>query len=193
MRLPLQHDGTAEASKLPRPLPNILQDASGAGVPACVLERNERLVTVLHAISTAVVVLIVLGVVNRRTPMLHQRLMTTAFLLDLALVLYIETTRHAVERVVGPAGPLVWFHAAVSTAVLGLYVAQLRLGRQLLAGRTASRRVHVALGLTFLLCRGLNYATAFLVSAPVPAVTAAYAAAPTSIPAALVAPVTSEE
>lgn len=177
---------------MPRPLPNILQDGVRCGVSGVRREGNERLVTVLHAISTAVVALIVLGVVNRRTPVLHQRLMTTAFVLDLALVLYIETTRHAVERVVGPAGPLVWFHAAVSTAVLGLYVAQLRLGRQLLAGRTASRRVHVALGLTFLLCRGLNYATAFLVSAPAPAVTA-YAAAPTSVPAGLVPPAITEE
>lgn len=131
--------------------------------------------TVLHAISTAVVGLIVLGVLNRRSRALHQRLMTTAFILDLVLVLYIETTRHAVERVAGSAGPLVWFHAAVSTAVLGLYIAQLRLGRQLLAGRTASRRVHLALGLTFLLCRGLNYGTAFLVSARVPDTGAAYA------------------
>lgn len=177
---------------MPGPLPNILQDGVRHGVTGIRLEGNERLVTVLHAISTAVVALIVLGVVNRRTPVLHQRLMTTAFVLDLALVLYIETTRHAVERVVGPAGPLVWFHAAVSTAVLGLYVAQLRLGRQLLAGRSASRRVHVALGLTFLLCRGLNYATAFLVSAPAQPMSA-YAATPTSIPAELAAPATSQE
>lgn len=120
--------------------------------------------TTLNALSTIVVGLIAAGVATRRRPELHVRFMTGAFALDLALVLYIEATRHAVERVVGPAGPLVWFHAGVSTLVLALYLAQLRLGRRLLVGHRASRRVHLALGLTFILCRGLNYVTAFVVT-----------------------------
>ena len=46
-------------------------------------------------------------------------------------------------------------------------------GRRLLAGRPASRQVHIALGLTFVVMRGLNFATAFAVTAPaVPPATA---------------------
>ncbi|MEZ5291497.1 MAG: hypothetical protein R2745_10460 [Vicinamibacterales bacterium] len=120
--------------------------------------------TVLHAISTLVLALIGAGVATRRHPSIHIRFMGAAFAIDLALALWIELSRHAVERVAGPAGPLVWFHAGVSTLVLALYVAQLRLGRRLLAGQSASRRVHIAIGLTFCLCRGLNYVTAFAIT-----------------------------
>lgn len=118
----------------------------------------------LHLISSAVLLLIAIGFRYRRDPAVHVRFMTAAFAIDLALVLYIEGTRHAVETVVGGPRPLVWFHAAISLGVLALYVTQLSLGRRLLAGRPASRRVHIALGLTFLVMRGLNYATAFVVS-----------------------------
>lgn len=120
----------------------------------------------LHLLSTLVVLLVTAGVLSRGNTARHMRLMCAAFAVDLALVLYIEGTRHAVERVVSTPRPLVWFHAAISVAVLLLYVAQITLGRRMLAGRVSTRRTHVVLGLTFLLCRGLNYATAFMVSTP---------------------------
>lgn len=118
----------------------------------------------LHALSTLVVALIIAGVLARRRPAVHLRLMTSAFLIDLGIVIYIETTRHAIDRVVGPAGPLIWFHASVSTLVLLAYLGQITLGRRMLAGRAASRRAHIALGLAFCLLRGTNYITAFMVS-----------------------------
>ena len=132
----------------------------------------------LHILSTLVVALIAGGVLTRATPAVHMRFMTAAFAIDLALVLYIEATRHAVARVVGPAGALLWFHAAVSTSVLLLYGAQLTLGRRMLAGRTSAKGVHAALGLTFCLFRLTNYATAFMVSASLAAPLPAQAAAP---------------
>lgn len=138
----------------------------------------------LHVLSTIVVLLVIAGVLNRRNTPRHMLLMSMAFAVDLSLVLYIEGTRHAVETVVSTPRPLVWFHAGVSTMVLALYVAQIALGRRMLAGRVSSRRVHLALGLTFLLCRGLNYATAFLVSSPVNDAAAVQAAAAPAEPAA---------
>ena len=131
----------------------------------------------LHLLSTLVVLLVTAGVLSRGNTARHMRLMCAAFAVDLGLVLYIEGTRHAVEVVVATPRPLVWFHALVSTFVLCLYVAQITLGRRMLAGRVSSRRVHMALGLTFLLCRSLNYATAFLVSTPVNPAAAVQAAA----------------
>jgi uncharacterized membrane protein YozB (DUF420 family) len=119
----------------------------------------------LHLVSSLVVLLIVVGLMNRRHTARHMRIMTAAFVLDLGLVLYIEGTRQAVETVVGHTSPLVWFHAVVSTLVLLLYIAQIALGRRMLAGRPSPYRLHMVLGLTFCLCRGLNYATAFVVSA----------------------------
>ena len=120
----------------------------------------------LHLVSLVVLLLVALGLWHRRMPARHMRFMTAAFALDVALVLYIEGTRHAVETVVATPRPIVWIHAAISLGVLALYVAQLSLGRRLQAGRPASRQVHIALGLTFVVMRGLNFATAFAVTAP---------------------------
>lgn len=147
----------------------------------------------LHVLSTLVVILVTAGVLNRRNTSRHMLLMSMAFAVDLSLVLYIEGTRHAVETVVSTPRPLVWFHAGVSTMVLALYVAQIALGRRMLAGRFSSRRVHLALGLTFLLCRGLNYATAFLVSSPTNPAAVVQAAAAPATPAASGRPVGTQE
>ena len=118
----------------------------------------------LHVLSSIVLGFIVAGLWARRhRPDLHIRLMTAAFVCDLLLVLYIEGTRHAVEKVVGAGTSLVWFHATISTLVLVAYVAQIALGRRVLAGIRASRRVHAALGITFVSLRLVNYVTSFLV------------------------------
>ena len=117
----------------------------------------------LQLLSTMVLALIAAGVATRQRTRLHMSLMIAAFAIDLALVVYIEVTRHAVERV-GASRPIVWFHVAVSVAVLVLYVVQLTLGRAMLTGRATSRRLHAALGITFCLCRGINYVTSLVVA-----------------------------
>ena len=118
----------------------------------------------LHILSSIVLCFIVAGLWARRhRPHLHVRFMTAAFISDLLLVLYIEGTRHAVEKVVGSGTSLIWFHATISLMVLVAYVAQIALGRRMLAGIRASRRVHVVLGVTFVSLRLVNYVTSFLV------------------------------
>lgn len=118
----------------------------------------------LHAISAAVLALLVSGAVMRKRWELHAACMGTAFVLDLALLLYIELTRKAVATVAGGPSPLVLFHAAVSTAVLVLYLTQFGLARAALAGRGAGRSWHIALGLSLLLLRFVNFATSFQVA-----------------------------
>lgn len=138
----------------------------------------------LHAVSAVVILLVAAGLWHRRTPPVHMRFMYAAFALDLALVLYIEGTRHAVETAATTVRPIVWFHAAVSLGVLALYVAQLSLGRRLQAGRPASRQRHMAFGLAFVLMRGLNFVTAFAVTGPaVPPATARLDVGPAHDPA----------
>lgn len=132
----------------------------------------------LHLASTLVLLLIGLGLVYRRHASAHLGCMLAAFFIDVFLVIYIESTRGAVEAVVTRGKGLVWFHAGVSVAVLLLYVAQLTLGWQLIAGRQLSaqpihagsmplksgshRALHRNLGLLFCFLRLLNYGTAFL-------------------------------
>ncbi len=117
----------------------------------------------LHWLSTVVLLLIMAGVYYRRKPKVHLRYMLAAFLLDVSLVLYIETTRHAVEKVVHHTGLLLWFHVVVSVAVLTAYIAQIELGRRIMNGFIASRQTHIRLGLTFCTLRLVNYITSFMI------------------------------
>jgi hypothetical protein len=119
----------------------------------------------LHVLSTLVLVIVAVGFwLRKRRNAVHIRLMISAFLIDLFMVLYIEISRHAVEKVVASTRPLVWFHAAVSVMVLVCYVAMIQLGRSLLAGHQTARKWHRLLGMTFLVLRGLNYVTSYLVT-----------------------------
>lgn len=63
--------------------------------------------------------------------------MAAAFAIDLGLVLYIELTRHAVEKVGGGVPTIVIVHASISTVVILLYVAMLALGWNLFQARSA--------------------------------------------------------
>jgi hypothetical protein len=118
---------------------------------------------VLHILSSLVFGLILTGLwFRRRSQVVHVRLMTAAFLCDLLLVVYIEASRHAVETVATRGNSLIWFHAAVSVLVLAGYVAQIAIGRRMLAGIRTPRRVHIALGVAFVGLRSLNYVTSFM-------------------------------
>lgn len=119
----------------------------------------------LHAASTAVLALIACGLwYRKRDRVWHLRLMVTAFVADVLLVLYIEMTRHAVETVAAKVRPMIWFHAGVSLAVLLCYVAMILLGRPMLAGRYETRKLHFAVGIAFVVLRSLNYVTSYMVA-----------------------------
>lgn len=119
----------------------------------------------LHIASTAVLALILCGLwFRKRNPQIHLRLMVSAFIADVLLVLYIEFTRHAVETVAAKVRPMIWFHAGVSLAVLFCYVAMILLGRPMLTGRYETRKLHFAVGIAFVVLRSLNYVTSYLVA-----------------------------
>lgn len=117
----------------------------------------------LHLVSTLVLLLIAAGVYFRGNTRVHLRFMLAAFVADVSLVIYIEASRHAVEKVAHHAGWLLWTHVAISVAVLIAYVAQIQLGRRILQGFVASRSLHIRLGLTFCTLRLLNYITSFII------------------------------
>lgn len=118
----------------------------------------------LHAISTVVVVLLLAGIwLRKRNNWWHWRLMITAFVIDIALLLYIEFTLHAVETVVAEVNPLIWFHATVSTAVIVMYLVMFALGRKLIVGQNRLRLTHRNVAIAFCACRGINYVTSYWV------------------------------
>lgn len=117
----------------------------------------------LHIISTIIVVALVVGLSLRRRRNIHPKIMFSAFVADLLLVLYIEFTRGAVERVVSGVDLLLWFHVSVSVATLVFYVVLIILGRQLLNGREEKRALHRKLAIIFCVLRSVNYVTSFMV------------------------------
>lgn len=116
-----------------------------------------------HMVSTLVLLLLAAGVYFRRRPKVHMKLMCSVFVCDLLVVLYIEITRHAVEKMVTATGALLWFHVTVSVLVLVGYVVQIVLGRRLLKGEKASKSTHMKVGITFCSLRILNYVTSFMI------------------------------
>ena len=119
----------------------------------------------LHAVATLTYMMLLAGVLLRRRRTVHMPLMGAAMSIDLILVLYIECTRAAIERVAGRPTPLVVFHAAVSTLVLGLYAAMAVLGNRLRGGAPPGarwRNWHRRTGYFLVVCRTANYATSWM-------------------------------
>ncbi|MHB1327966.1 MAG: hypothetical protein ACYC2K_07165 [Gemmatimonadales bacterium] len=125
--------------------------------------------SVLHLLSTVVLVLVGAGLYYRKRPRVHLGLMLAALAVDLGLVLYIEITRSAIETVrTAPLGPVLTFHIVASVLVLVIYLIQLGLGVRKLRHGMSSHLAHRYLGITFVVLRVANYATSYMISAPEP-------------------------
>ena len=116
----------------------------------------------LHLMSGLILGLLLIGFFLRRKTRIHSRIMQTAFALDVGLVLYIEATRHAVEKVVTGSHWILWIHGGISLVVIAGYIALFWLGKQLLAGRRDLLYWHRPVGIMFLMLRILNYVTSFM-------------------------------
>ncbi|MBI4717261.1 MAG: hypothetical protein HY763_05615 [Planctomycetes bacterium] len=119
--------------------------------------------TPLKLISVLVCIALVVGYTLRRRPRVHIPLMLTAFVVDLALVLYLEITRDAIGIARQHLGPLMIVHIAISVAVLALYVGQIATGLRKVRGRPSAW--HGRAGLVLLVARLANLVTSFLVTA----------------------------
>ena len=122
----------------------------------------------LYCVSTFVLFLIFLGLKFRHNAKLHMGLMSFAFLVDLVLLLYIETSRHAIAHVsksvlTAQSDTLLYFHVTVSTLTLVLYIVQIVSGIKLFKGWAPGRQFHQRAAMAFIALRLLNYATSFFI------------------------------
>ncbi len=85
----------------------------------------------------------------------------SAFAVDMALILYIEITREAVEQLSDGVHSLLWFQVRV--AVVLSYIGMILLGRRMLRREVSVRGVQRKLGLTFCVLRTVNYGTSFMI------------------------------
>lgn len=120
----------------------------------------------LIAVSTFVIILLAAGYRFRYHRKWHIMLMLSAFIIDLSLVLVIETNRNVLEKLTTKDVLfLTYFHAGVSTAVLILYVLLITLG--IIFIRKPDKQVlklHRRTGIFFLCCRLINYFTSFFIA-----------------------------
>ncbi len=117
----------------------------------------------LKLLSVFVCVLLVVGVLKRRKPRVHIPLMVSAFLIDLAMVVYLEVRRGVVESIPGREMTfLLIFHIFLSTVVLILYGVQIFTG--LKNARGNRRPWHRKAAVAFLITRFGNLVTSFLIT-----------------------------
>lgn len=116
--------------------------------------------TPVIAYSTAVLALIVTGVALRRRRRVHIPIMLSAFVLDVASVLYLQVQRQAVQTAVGKPTTMLMIHVSLAIGTVILYLVVIPLGWRLAVsgkGRPAHRRA----AMMFLVCRVGTWVTAF--------------------------------
>lgn len=114
------------------------------------------------AVSSLVLLILAAGFLNRFHRRPHIPLMSSAFTIDLGLLLYIEITRHAIEKVSRQPSGLLMLHVLISVLTLLGYVVMVCAGIMLLR-RHRWRRLHRHAAKVFLTLRALNYVTSYLV------------------------------
>lgn len=121
---------------------------------------------VLHIISTFSFILLLIGIYQRKTPQIHIPLMVIAFLIDVALVLYIELDRSVIDQVINKSSLfslILNIHIFLSVIMLILFGLQIYLGIKLVKRRENYRYWHKYTGWSLLLFRIGNYVTSFFI------------------------------
>lgn len=122
--------------------------------------------TMIFQIQSALILLLMYwGVYNRRQRSLHVKLMTTAIVWDLILVLQIELTRSAIATA-SKAMTNPWlmnFHVTIAITSVVLYFGVFYAGRKILKGDNSWRGKHKLMGITTLILRTMVLITSYLV------------------------------
>jgi uncharacterized membrane protein YozB (DUF420 family) len=116
----------------------------------------------VSAYSTAVLVLIFSGLAVRRRRRAHIPVMLSAFVLDMASVVWLQVQRRAVQTAVNEMTPILAVHVGLAVGTILLYLFMIATGWRL-AARDAGRGAHRAGAVLFLACRVGTWATSFFV------------------------------
>ncbi len=116
----------------------------------------------VELISCGICVLLVIGLLSRRHKRVHIPIMSVAFVSDIALLLWVELTRGAIETVRTQLTPLLGVHVLLSVIVIGLYLTQIVSGVKKARGRPHAW--HGKTGVTLAVCRFGNLITSFIVT-----------------------------
>lgn len=113
--------------------------------------------------SVCILALMFAGIIYRRRRTLHVRIMSTAMIWDVLLILQIELSRSAIlkasKAMSNPQALNIHVSIAVTTVVL--YGFMVYTGRKLLANQVHFRSKHRILGYSTLIMRVLTFITSF--------------------------------
>ena len=116
--------------------------------------------TIYMWIATAAWLCLVAGYLKRKSKSTHVLLMRTAIFTDIALVLYLQVTRGAVQTALSFNLTLLkQLHIGTSTIALLLYFPVLYLGFRLLQGKgtARTRALHIRIAMTAFVFRTLGF------------------------------------
>jgi hypothetical protein len=118
--------------------------------------------------SLLIVLLMMAGIIVRRRRDLHVKIMGTAMLWDVILILQIELSRSAILKASKAASNAMALNIHVSIAVTTvlLYGYMIFSGRKMLANQSQFRSKHRFMGYTTFLMRILTFITSFWAVAP---------------------------
>ena len=117
-------------------------------------------------LSLVPMTLIAIGFVLRRQRRAHVPLMLVAILLDVGLIIKLETSRQVVDKAMHAVSPLLKFHIAVAVSTVLAYCVMLVTVSMLLWG-ARTRKPDKLLGLYVMVARLIVSVTAFFVVGPV--------------------------
>ena len=118
--------------------------------------------------SLGIVLLMLAGISVRRNRKLHIKIMSTAMIWDIILILQIELSRSAILKASkAMTNPLILnIHISIAVSTVVLYGFMVYTGRKLLNGENHIRPLHKALGWTTLGMRILTFITSFWAVVP---------------------------
>ncbi len=113
--------------------------------------------------SFLIICLMAFGIIKRKDRSLHVKVMSSAIIWDVILILQIELSRSAIAKAskVMTNPMMLKIHLFFAISCVLLYVAMVITGRKLLSGKNEVRKKHKALGLITIVFRLLTFATSF--------------------------------
>ena len=118
--------------------------------------------------SFSILLLMSAGIIVRRRRQLHVKIMSTAMVWDVILILQIELSRSAILKAThAVTNPLILnIHISIAVSTVVLYGFMIYTGRKLLSGQNQIRPRHKFLGWTTFNMRILTFITSFWAVVP---------------------------
>lgn len=118
--------------------------------------------------SLCIVLLMLAGIVARKRRQLHVKIMSSAMIWDILLILQVELSRSAILKASkAVTNPLILnIHVSFAVSTVILYGFMVYSGRKMLAGDVSIRPKHRILGYSTFLMRILTFITSFWAVAP---------------------------